>query len=75
MGGYGSMTYAGIKSLIYSGVARTTRDSRRPWSGWGRTTPWTPTPACQRSLASGLYYYYHTLAKAMNALGWTSSTT
>lgn len=70
MGGYGSMTYAGIKSLIYCGVGK---DDPRlkialEWAKKNYTldaNPGMPEQDSQR----GLYYYYHTLAKTMDALG------
>ena len=70
MGGYGSMTYAGIKSLIYCGVGKD--DPRLQAAlGWVKknytldANPGMPEQNSQR----GLYYYYHTFAKAMDALG------
>ncbi len=68
--GYGSMTYAGVKSLIYAGV---TRDDPRvktavEWLRKHYTTdanPGMPPQLGQR----GLYYYYHTMAKTLDLLG------
>jgi len=68
--GYGSMTYAGIKSLIYCGV---TKDDPRikkalEWIRKNYTVdanPGMPKPIATR----GLYYYYHTMAKCLDALG------
>jgi squalene-hopene/tetraprenyl-beta-curcumene cyclase len=68
--GYGSMTYAGIKSLIYCGVGK---DDPRMVKAldWVRknytldANPGMPASASQR----GLYYYYHTLAKALSVAG------
>jgi squalene-hopene/tetraprenyl-beta-curcumene cyclase len=70
MGGYGSMTYAGVKSLIYAGVGK---DDPRlkaalDWIKKNYTldrNPGMPEANSQR----GLYYYYHTFAKTMDALG------
>jgi len=68
--GYGSMTYAGIKSLIYCGVSK--KDERvlkavewikRHYSVDGN--PGMPKLKSQQ----GLYYYYHTMAKCLDALG------
>jgi squalene-hopene/tetraprenyl-beta-curcumene cyclase len=68
--GYGSMTYAGIKSMIYCGVSKD--DPRLAAAvGWIKknytldANPGMPPQNAQR----GLYYYYHTFAKAMDALG------
>ena len=69
--GYGSMTYAGIKSMIYCGVAKDDPRIKKAL----RVDPEelhasTPTPACPRSARQrGLYYYYHTMAKCLDALG------
>jgi squalene-hopene/tetraprenyl-beta-curcumene cyclase len=70
MGGYASMTYAGVKSLIYAGVGK---DDPRlkaalDWIKKNYTldrNPGMPEENSQR----GLYYYYHTFAKTMDALG------
>ncbi|MBC8104954.1 MAG: terpene cyclase/mutase family protein [Anaerolineae bacterium] len=68
---YGSMTYAGLKSMIYAGVSKT--DPRvKAAVGWIQKR-WTfdenpgmrdgdPTQA-----QHGLYYYYQVAAKALNA--------
>ncbi|AWM36579.1 Prenyltransferase and squalene oxidase repeat protein [Gemmata obscuriglobus] len=70
MGGYGSMTYAGIKSMIYCGVGKDDPRMKKAleWIGANYTldaNPGMPEANSQR----GLYYYYHTFAKAMDALG------
>lgn len=68
--GYGSMTYAGIKSLIYADVGKD--DPRLKTAiAWVRknytvdANPGMPPPLAQR----GLYYYYHTMAKTLDVLG------
>lgn len=68
--GYGSMTYAGVKSMIYAGVSKD--DPRvkkaREWMAANYTldaNPGMPPQLAQR----GLYYYYHTFAKTMDVLG------
>ncbi|MFQ5733421.1 MAG: prenyltransferase/squalene oxidase repeat-containing protein [Planctomycetaceae bacterium] len=59
---YGSMTYAGLKSMIYAGL--TTKDKRvQAATTWIRkfyTLDQNPGLGQQ-----GLYYYYHTFAKAL----------
>jgi squalene-hopene/tetraprenyl-beta-curcumene cyclase len=70
MGGYGSMTYAGVKSLIYCGVAKGDPRMQKAleWIGKNYTldsNPGMPEAESQR----GLYYYYHTFAKCMDAMG------
>ena len=67
---YGSMTYAGLKSMIYCGVDR--NDPRiRAAVDWIRrhyTTERNPGMPPGREL-EGLYYYYQTMAKALYAWG------
>jgi squalene-hopene/tetraprenyl-beta-curcumene cyclase len=62
----GAMTYAGLKSFLYAGVSKD--DPRvKAATAWIRahyTLDENPGEG-----QSGLYYYYHTLAKAMAALG------
>jgi squalene-hopene/tetraprenyl-beta-curcumene cyclase len=70
MGGYGSMTYAGIKSMIYCGVSKDDPRMQKAleWIAKHYTldaNPGMPEANSQR----GLYYYYHTFAKCMHALG------
>jgi squalene-hopene/tetraprenyl-beta-curcumene cyclase len=68
--GYGSMTYAGIKSLIYAGVDK--NDPRvktaLDWIRKNYTVDENPGMPKARN-QQGLYYYYHTMAKCMDALG------
>jgi squalene-hopene/tetraprenyl-beta-curcumene cyclase len=68
---YGSMTYAGLKSMIYAGL---TKDDPRVKAAWDWITRnWTLEENPGMRLADpaqaqhGLYYYYHTLARALNA--------
>ena len=70
MGGYGSMTYAGIKSMIYCSVGKD--DPRMKialeWVKKNYTLDANPgMPGA--SSEKGLFYYYHTFAKTMDALG------
>ncbi len=67
---YGSMTYAGFKSLLYAGVARD--DPRvRHAVDWIRrhytldSNPNMPDTASKQ----GLFYYYHVFARALDAWG------
>jgi len=67
---YGSMTYMGIKSMIYAGV---TKDDPRVKGAfnWARkhwTLKQNPNLPADQAL-EGLYYYYHTFAKALSAWG------
>ena len=63
---YGSMTYAGLKSMIYCGVGR---DDPRVKAA----TKWVQqhyTLAENPGMGTdGLYYYFHTFAKALDAVG------
>jgi squalene-hopene/tetraprenyl-beta-curcumene cyclase len=68
---YGSMTYAGLKSMIYAGL---TKDDARVKAAWDWITKnWTldENPGMKlnkpEAARSGLFYYYHTLARALNA--------
>jgi squalene-hopene/tetraprenyl-beta-curcumene cyclase len=70
LAGYGSMTYAGIKSLIYAGVDK--KDKRvqtaLEWIRKNYTVDENPGMPKARS-QQGLYYYYHTMAKCLDVLG------
>jgi squalene-hopene/tetraprenyl-beta-curcumene cyclase len=63
---YGSMTYAGLKSLIYAKVDK--NDERvvaaYAWINKNFTVETTPLMKDQ-----GLFYYYQTMAKSLNAYG------
>jgi squalene-hopene/tetraprenyl-beta-curcumene cyclase len=63
---YGGMTYAGLKSMVY---ARLKRDDPRVVAAWGwisRNWSVTENPGIGQQ---GLYYYYLTMARALNATG------
>jgi squalene-hopene/tetraprenyl-beta-curcumene cyclase len=68
--GYGSMTYAGIKSLIYCGVSKTDPRIEKAYKWICKTYTLEKNPGMppQRS-HWGLYYYYHTLAKTLDLMG------
>lgn len=68
---YGSMTYAGLKSFIYAGLSK---DDQRVKAAWDWiTSNWTldENPGMRagnpENAQQGLYYYYLTLARALNA--------
>ncbi len=67
---YGSMTYAGFKSMLYAGVDRDDERVRAAFE-WIReywrldSNPNMPQLRSQQ----GLYYYYHVFAKALRAWG------
>jgi squalene-hopene/tetraprenyl-beta-curcumene cyclase len=62
----GSMTYSGLKSFLYAGVDK--KDPRvQAAVGWVRRNyTLEENPGMGKA---GLYYYYHTFAKAMDVLG------
>lgn len=73
---YGSMTYAGLKSMIYAGLSKDDQRVKAAWD-WIRKN-WTLDvnpgminidPKNPQSAETGLYYYYHTLARALRAYG------
>jgi squalene-hopene/tetraprenyl-beta-curcumene cyclase len=70
---YGSMTYAGFKSMLYADVDR--KDPRIQnaisWIRRHYTLDENPNMPGRQSL-EGLYYYYHTFARAMHA--WAEPT-
>ncbi|MBN1853189.1 MAG: terpene cyclase/mutase family protein [Pirellulales bacterium] len=68
---YGSMTYAGLKSMIYAGVGP---DDPRVQAAflWAKNHyTLTENPGIG---SAGLYYYYHTFAKALDAMEATTIT-
>jgi squalene-hopene/tetraprenyl-beta-curcumene cyclase len=66
----GTMTYAGLKSMLYANVApndpRVTAAVQ--WIGRHWTLDFNPNMPAQRS-KEGLYYYYHLFARTWAALG------
>jgi squalene-hopene/tetraprenyl-beta-curcumene cyclase len=68
--GYGSMTYAGVKSMIYCGVSKDDPRVKKAmrWILEHYTVDYNPgMPPPRRHW--GLYYYYHTMAKTLDVLG------
>jgi squalene-hopene/tetraprenyl-beta-curcumene cyclase len=67
---YGSMTYAGIKSMIYCGVPKDDPRMEKAveWVRKHYTVEGNPGMPPQQS-QRGLYYYYHTMAKCLDAMG------
>jgi squalene-hopene/tetraprenyl-beta-curcumene cyclase len=68
--GYGSMTYAGIKSLIYCGVSK---DDIRVKTAYGwiqKNYTVDKNPGMPEARSQwGMFYYYVTMAKCLDALG------
>jgi squalene-hopene/tetraprenyl-beta-curcumene cyclase len=68
--GYASMTYAGIKSMIYCGVPKNDERIKKAYE-WIRKNYTVDGNAGMPGARKewGLYYYYHTMAKCLDALG------
>ncbi|HQU43659.1 MAG: hypothetical protein B7Z73_15370 [Planctomycetia bacterium 21-64-5] len=63
---YGSMTYAGLKSMIFAGVGADDARVRAAVEWVQKNYSLATNPGMGDA---GLYYYYHTFAKALDALG------
>jgi squalene-hopene/tetraprenyl-beta-curcumene cyclase len=63
---YASMTYAGLKSMIYAGLSR---DDPRVKAALTYITQHYTVDENPGLGQQGLYYYYHTFAKTLAALG------
>jgi squalene-hopene/tetraprenyl-beta-curcumene cyclase len=68
--GYGSMTYAGIKSLIYCGVTKDDQRVKKAYEWIQKNYTLDKNPGMPDTRADwGLFYYYHTMAKCLDVLG------
>ena len=63
---YGSMTYAGLKSMIYAGVKKDDPRVKAAYEWVRKHYTLDENPGMG---GNGLYYYYHTFAKALDAIG------
>lgn len=63
---YGSMTYAGFKSMLYAGVDKDDPRVKAATAWIAKHYSVTDHPGQGNA---GLYYYYHTFAKALDATG------
>jgi squalene-hopene/tetraprenyl-beta-curcumene cyclase len=63
---YGSMTYAGLKSMIYAGVDRDDQRVKAAYEWVRRHYSVAENPGVGDQ---GLFYYYHTFAKALSTIG------
>jgi squalene-hopene/tetraprenyl-beta-curcumene cyclase len=63
---YGSMTYAGLKSMIFAGVGPDDERVKAAVEWLKKNYSLETNPGMGDA---GLYYYYHTFAKALDALG------
>ncbi len=68
--GYGSMTYAGVKSMIYCGVSKDDPRIKKAYE-WIQANYSVDKNAGMPDVRAqwGLYYYYNTMAKSLDALG------
>lgn len=62
---YGSMTYAGLKSFLYAGLSRDDRRVQAAFDWIRKHYKLDENPGLGQQ---GLYYYYHTFAKALVVL-------
>ncbi len=63
---YGSMTYAGLKSYIYCGVTKSDPRAQAAYNWLRGHYTVTENPGMG---TNSLYYYYHTMAKTLDAYG------
>lgn len=63
---YGSMTYAGLKSMIFAGVGPDDERVKAAITWLGKNYDLESNPGMGNA---GLYYYYHTFAKTLDAVG------
>lgn len=67
---YGSMTYAGFKSMLYAGLSRDDLRVRKAYDWIRRHYSLDANPNMPTAQAhEGLYYYFHTFARALHAWG------
>jgi squalene-hopene/tetraprenyl-beta-curcumene cyclase len=68
---YGSMTYAGFKSLIYAGLSKDDPRVKAAWDWIGKNWTVSENPgmgaANPANAQNGLYYYFMTMGRALNA--------
>lgn len=62
---YGSMTYAGLKSMVYAGLKPDDQRVKAAFEWIQRFYTVEQNPGLGKQ---GLYYYYHTFAKALSAM-------
>ena len=70
---YGSMTYAGLKSMIYAGLKKDDPRVKAAWEWIGKNYSVEENPGMRQNgpqyADNGLYYYYHTMARALRVYG------
>ena len=68
---YASMTYAGLKSMIFAGVGPDDLRVKAAFAWIQKNYDLSTNPGMADN---GLYYYYHTFAKALDTLGQSTFT-
>ena len=63
---YGSMTYAGMKSMIYANVSKDDKRVKAAFQWVQSHFTFDDNPGLGKQ---GLFYYYHTMAKALDTFG------
>lgn len=63
---YGSMTYSGLKSMIFAGLGPEDSRVKAAFDWCSKHYDLTSNPGMGEA---GLFYYYHTFAKALDAMG------
>lgn len=63
---YASMTYAGLKSMIYAGVKQDDPRVKAAYAWIQKNYDLSTNPGMEKA---GLFYYYQTFAKALSAMG------
>jgi squalene-hopene/tetraprenyl-beta-curcumene cyclase len=70
---YGSMTYAGLKSMIYAGLSKNDPRVKAAWEWIRKNYTVDVNPGMQgnspKDAEGGLYYYYTTMARALRVWG------
>ena len=70
---YGSMTYAGLKSMIYAGLTHDDPRVQAAWGWIGHNFTVDENPGLSFSglenAKGGLFYYYYTMARSLSAYG------
>jgi squalene-hopene/tetraprenyl-beta-curcumene cyclase len=72
---YGSMTYAGLKSMMYAGLGKDDPRVKAAWGWIGRNWTFDEVPGLKlggnksTNAETGIFYYCHTAARALAAYG------
>jgi squalene-hopene/tetraprenyl-beta-curcumene cyclase len=70
---YGSMTYAGLKSMIYAGLSHDDPRVKAAWGWISRNFTVDENPGMAAlgpdNAKGGLFYYYYTMSRALSAYG------